>query len=89
MNDAGLICLTAFVVPLDQVRERARTVIGPDRFLEVYLSAPIEELKRRDQSGLFEAAERGEIPSFPRREFRVRSTCGAGSLARHVIARRG
>ena len=65
MNDAGLICLTAFVVPLDQVRERARTVIGPDRFLEVYLSAPIEELKRRDQSGLFEAAERGEIPSFP------------------------
>ena len=65
MNDAGLICLTAFVVPLDQVRERARTVIGPDRFLEVYLTAPIEELKRRDQSGLFEAAERGEIPSFP------------------------
>ncbi len=65
MNDAGLICLTAFVVPLDQVRERARTVVGPDRFLEVYLTAPMEELKRRDQSGLFEAAERGEIPSFP------------------------
>ena len=65
MNDAGLICLTAFVVPLDQVRERARTVVGPDRFLEVYLTAPMEELKHRDQSGLFEAAERGEIPSFP------------------------
>ena len=65
MNDAGLICLTAFVVPLDQVRERARTVVGPDRFLEVYLTAPMDELKRRDESGLFDAAERGEIPSFP------------------------
>ena len=65
INDAGLICLTAFVVPLDRVRERARTVVGPERFLEVYLTAPIEELKRRDESGLYEAAERGEIPSFP------------------------
>ena len=65
INDAGLICLTAFVVPLDSVRERARAVIGPERFLEVFLTAPIEELKRRDESGLFEAAERGEIPSFP------------------------
>ena len=65
INDAGLICLTAFVVPLDSVRERARAVVGPERFLEVYLTAPIEELKRRDESGLFEAAERGEIPSFP------------------------
>ena len=65
INDAGLICLTAFVVPLDRVRERARAVVGPERFLEVFLTAPMEELKRRDESGLYEAAERGEIPSFP------------------------
>ena len=65
INDAGLICLTAFVVPLDRVRERARAVVGSERFLEVFLTAPMEELKRRDESGLFEAAERGEIPSFP------------------------
>ena len=65
INDAGLICLTAFVAPLDHVRERARAVVGPERFLEVFLTAPMEELKRRDESGLYEAAERGEIPSFP------------------------
>ena len=65
INDAGLICLTAFVVPLDRVRERARAVVGHDRFLEVFLTAPMAELKRRDQGGLYEAAERGEIPSFP------------------------
>ncbi len=65
INDAGLICLTAFVVPLDRVRERARAVVGSDKFLEVFLTAPMDELKRRDESGLYAAAERGEIPNFP------------------------
>jgi bifunctional enzyme CysN/CysC len=65
MNDAGLICLTAFVVPVEQVRERARDVIGDDRFLEVYLRAPLDVLKTRDKDGLYQAAERGELPSFP------------------------
>jgi bifunctional enzyme CysN/CysC len=65
LNDAGLICLTAFVVPLEQVRERAREVIGDDRFVEVFLTAPLDVLKSRDKDGLYSAAERGELPSFP------------------------
>ena len=65
LNDAGLICLTAFVVPLDQVRERAREVIGAAQYIEVYLKAPLEVLKSRDKDGLYSAAERGELPSFP------------------------
>jgi bifunctional enzyme CysN/CysC len=65
INDAGVICLTAFVVPHEQVRGRARDVIGADRFLEVYLHAPIAVLKTRDKEGMYAAAERGELPSFP------------------------
>ena len=65
INDAGLICLTAFVVPHESVRERARDTVGRERFLEVFLTAPLPILKNRDDSGLYEAAERGEIPSFP------------------------
>ena len=65
VNDAGLICLAAFVVPQAQVRERAREVVGAERFLEVYLTAPLETLKRRDRRGFFAAAERGELPNFP------------------------
>ena len=65
INDAGVICLTAFVVPHEQVRERAKDVIGGDRFLEVYLKAPIAVLKSRDKEGMYAAAERGELPSFP------------------------
>ncbi len=65
INDAGVICLTAFAVPLEQVRGRAKDVIGADRFLEVYLTAPIAVLKSRDKEGMYAAAERGELPSFP------------------------
>jgi len=65
INAAGVICLTAFVVPHQQVRSRARDVIGADRFLEVYLHAPIQVLKSRDKEGMYAAAERGELPSFP------------------------
>jgi bifunctional enzyme CysN/CysC len=65
INDAGVICLTAFVVPHEQVRTRARDVIGAERFIEVYLHAPLDVLKSRDTEGLYAAAERGELPSFP------------------------
>ena len=60
MNDAGLICLTAFVAPEEAVRERARKAIGVDRFLEVYLTAPLDVLKERDEYGIYDAAEEGE-----------------------------
>ncbi len=60
MNDAGLICLTAFVAPEEAVRERARQTIGEGRFVEVFLTAPLEVLRRRDDDGLYAAAERGE-----------------------------
>ena len=65
MNDAGLICLTAFVVPHESVRERMRESVGGDRFLEVFLTASLDVLRNRDDEGLYAAAERGEIASFP------------------------
>ena len=60
MNDAGLICLTSFVAPEADVRRRARATIGEPRFLEVFLHAPLDVLRQRDEDGLYAAAERGE-----------------------------
>jgi bifunctional enzyme CysN/CysC len=65
LNDAGMICVCAFVAPHEAVRQKARQVIGPDRFIEVYLSAPIEVCKQRDPSGAYRLAEEGTIASFP------------------------
>jgi bifunctional enzyme CysN/CysC len=65
LNDAGLLCICAFVSPHATVREKAKEVIGPERFLEVYLSAPVEFCRQNDISGTYEQADTGRIASFP------------------------
>jgi bifunctional enzyme CysN/CysC len=65
MNDAGLICICTFVAPHEAVRQKARQVIGPDRFIEIFVTAPLEICKERDHSGAYAMAERGEIAQFP------------------------
>jgi bifunctional enzyme CysN/CysC len=65
INDAGLICICAFLAPSAEVREKARHAIGADRFLEVHVTAPLEVCRARDRDGLYAKAEAGEIPDFP------------------------
>jgi bifunctional enzyme CysN/CysC len=65
MNQAGLICVCAFVAPSASVRDKARQAIGADRFLEVHLSAPMEVLRAREARGMYAKADAGEIPDFP------------------------
>jgi adenylyl-sulfate kinase len=64
MNDAGLIAITAFISPYRADREMAAELVGPERFVEVYLSAPIEVCERRDPKGLYRRARAGEIADF-------------------------
>jgi adenylylsulfate kinase len=64
MNDAGLIVISAFISPYRGDRDLARQVIGPERFIEIYLDAPLEVCERRDPKGLYRKARRGEIPEF-------------------------
>jgi len=65
INDAGMICIAAFVAPDQAVRRRVREQVGADRLLHVHLAAPVEVCRRRDQSGRYVAADRGEIVNFP------------------------
>jgi len=65
VNETGLIALCAFVAPHAQPRDRAREVIGDEDFLEIFVDAPLATCRARDQRGLYEAADRGEIPDFP------------------------
>jgi bifunctional enzyme CysN/CysC len=65
MNDSGLICIAAFVAPHDEVRQKAREVIGSDRFLIVHLSAPVETCRERDVDGHYAKADSGEFAEFP------------------------
>ena len=65
MNDAGLICIGAFVAPREEVRNKAAEVVGTDRFLIVHLNAPVEVCRERDQEGHYAKADSGEIASVP------------------------
>jgi bifunctional enzyme CysN/CysC len=65
MNDAGLICIAAFVAPSDAVRQRAREVIGADRFLMVHVATPLAACRDRDQEQAYAKADSGEIANFP------------------------
>lgn len=64
MNDAGVIVVAAFISPYRADREMARNIIGGERFLEVYVSAPLEVCERRDPKGLYRRARQGEIADF-------------------------
>lgn len=64
LNEAGMIVITAFISPYKEDRERAKSVIGTDRFTEVFLDAPIEICEKRDPKGLYEKAKAGLIPEF-------------------------
>jgi len=65
VNDAGLICLGAFIAPSEEVRQKAAEVVGRDKFLVVHCDAPIEVCRQRDTEGHYKAADEGEIANMP------------------------
>src|SRR5215212_3643446 len=66
MADAGVTALASLVSPFRADREAAREVHATRglRFLEVWVSTPLEECEKRDTKGLYAKARAGEIPDF-------------------------
>jgi len=64
MADGGLVVLTAFVSPFRSDRERARAVVGAQRFAEIYVDAPVDVCAQRDVKGLYAKAQAGLIADF-------------------------
>lgn len=63
-NEAGIIAITAFISPYEEDRRRAKDIIGQERFIEVFLDAPIDVCEKRDPKRLYEKARQGIIPEF-------------------------
>ena len=64
MADTGMVVLTAFVSPYRSDRDRARAIVGLERFAEIYVDAPIEVCATRDVKGLYAKAQAGLITDF-------------------------
>jgi bifunctional enzyme CysN/CysC len=62
--DAGLVSIVSLISPFRADREKARSLIGPDRFIEVHVDCPLEECGRRDPKGLYSKVKTGEITQF-------------------------
>lgn len=64
MMDAGLIVMTAFISPFRQERELARSLIGRENFVEVYVATPLAVCEQRDPKGLYKKARSGLLPNM-------------------------
>lgn len=64
MNSAGLIVITSFISPFRDDRAKACSVIGKDKFIEVYISADLDVCEGRDPKGLYRRARSGELSCF-------------------------
>ena len=64
--DAGVIAIVPVISPYaaDRARARAAHDEAGVRFVEVWVSTPIEECERRDPKGLYAKARAGEITGF-------------------------
>jgi bifunctional enzyme CysN/CysC len=62
--DAGIICITAFISPYRSDREMVRKMMNGEKFVEVYVDAPLNVCEQRDPKGLYAKARAGEIKEF-------------------------
>ena len=61
---AGVICLNSFITPRESLRELARTIIGPENVVEIYIECSFETCLQRDVKGLYRRAQAGSVPHF-------------------------
>jgi adenylylsulfate kinase len=61
---AGVIPIVAFITPTRALRESARSVVGKEDFIDVYVKASLEMCARRDPKGLYAKAGDGRIQDF-------------------------
>lgn len=64
INNSGIISICAFVSPLADIRRQISEIIGKERFLEVFVDAPVEWCMKRDKTGLYQKAQNGELDDF-------------------------
>lgn len=63
-NSSGIITINCFISPTEAIREMAKTIIGADQFIEIFIRTPIEVCEKRDVKGMYKKARQGLIKQF-------------------------
>jgi len=61
---AGVITITSFICPKEELREQAKAVIGGEDFSDVYVKASYESCQQRDPKGLYKKVQAGQVKQF-------------------------
>ncbi len=62
--NTGLITICSFISPTNEIRKLARSIIGENDFIEIFLNPPMEVCEKRDTKGLYKKARAGLIKDF-------------------------
>ncbi|MEJ8800779.1 adenylyl-sulfate kinase [Pontibacter sp. H249] len=64
MLDAGLVVICAFISPFEEKRTLVKSMVGKDRFTEVFVNCSLHVCEARDTKGLYLKARAGLQPNF-------------------------
>lgn len=62
--NCGIITISCFISPTSEIRDIARSIIGDNDFLEIFINTPLSVCEQRDPKGLYKKARLGEIKQF-------------------------
>jgi adenylylsulfate kinase len=62
--NCGVITISSFVSPSEELRGMAKSIIGAKDFYCVYVNTPLEVCEKRDTKGLYAKARKGEVKEF-------------------------
>lgn len=62
--DNNKSCICSFISPTKQIRDLAKSIIGAENFIEVYVNTPFNICENRDTKGLYKLAKEGKIKNF-------------------------
>ena len=66
--EAGMVVINSFITPLQKQRDLARSILGDEDLIEVYVRCSLETCAARDVKGLYRKADEGGISGFTGRD---------------------
>jgi adenylylsulfate kinase len=64
LHQNGLMVIVALITPTYHLREIAKSIIGEEAFIEVFINTPLHVCEQRDVKGLYEKARKGNLKNF-------------------------
>ena len=57
----GIIAICTFMSPTEEIRALAKSIIGEEQFIEIYIKARLQDCVNRDVKGLYAKYQTGDI----------------------------